>query len=62
VFYPKLHDRLLLRSPPRTTHPAPLRLRKALHTIDTYLDDYIGQSCVAAGTLAQSQEPTAEDR
>jgi hypothetical protein len=31
--------------------PAPLRLRQALHTIDTYIDDYIGQSRVAA--LAQ---------
>ena len=28
--------------------PAPLRLRRALHTIDTYIDDYIGQSRIYA--------------
>ena len=28
--------------------PAPLPLRQALRVIDTYLDDYIGQSRIAA--------------
>jgi len=48
VFYTKLHDRLLFPLTAANRPPAPLRLRQALHTIDTYIDDYIGQSRIAA--------------
>ena len=48
VFYTKLHDRLLQPLTAANNPPAPLRLRQALHTIDTYIDDYIGQSRIAA--------------
>ena len=48
VFYTKLHDQLLRPTHRRQRPPAPLPLRQALHTIDTYLDDYIGQSRIAA--------------
>jgi hypothetical protein len=44
VFYTKLHDRLLRPLTAANDLPAPLRLRQALHTIVTYIDDYIGQS------------------
>jgi hypothetical protein len=44
VFYTKLHDRLLRPLTAAHDLPAPLPLRQALHTIDTYIDDYIGQS------------------
>ena len=48
VFYTKLHDRLLFPLTAANRPPAPLRLRQALHTVDTYIDDYIGQSRIAA--------------
>lgn len=48
VFYTKLHDRLLRPLTAANDPPAPLPLRQALRVIDTYLDDYIGQSRIAA--------------
>jgi hypothetical protein len=47
VFYTKLHDRLLRPLTAANDPPAPLRLRQALHIIDTYVDDYIGQCRLA---------------
>jgi hypothetical protein len=44
MFYTKLHDRLLRPLTAADKPPAPLRLRQALHTIDTYIADYIGLS------------------
>jgi hypothetical protein len=48
VFYTKVHDRLLKPLTAANTVPAPLPLRQALRVIDTYVDDYIGQSRIAA--------------
>jgi hypothetical protein len=63
VFSTKLHDRLLVPLTAANQPPAPLRLRQALHTIDTYIDDYIGQSRIAARKLGSKiKSPTAEDR
>jgi hypothetical protein len=48
VFYTKVHDRLLRPLTAANNPPAPLPLRQALRVIDTYIDDYIGQSRLAA--------------
>ena len=48
VFYTKVHDRLLRPLTAANNPPAPLPLRQALHTIDTFINDYIGQSRIAA--------------
>ncbi len=39
IFYTKLHDRLLRPLLAADRPPAPLALRKALHTIDTHVTD-----------------------
>jgi hypothetical protein len=44
IFYTKLHDRLLRPLTAADRMPAPLPLRQALRTIDSYVCDYIGQS------------------
>jgi len=44
----KLHGRLLQPLTAANTAPAPLPLRQALRVIDTYIDDYIGQSRLVA--------------
>jgi len=48
IFYTKLHDRLLRPLTATDRIPAPLPLRQALRTIDTYVSDYIGQSRLGA--------------
>ena len=48
IAYTKVHDRLLKPLTAANTVAAPLRLRQALRVIDTYVDDYIGQSRIAA--------------
>jgi len=57
VFYTKLHDRLLLPLTAANDPPAPLRLRQALHTIDTYIDDYKDSPASLPETWLKNQEP-----
>ena len=51
IFYTKLHDRLLRPLTAADQIPAPLPLRQALRTIDTYVSDYIGQSRLGMASL-----------
>jgi hypothetical protein len=44
IFYTKLHDRLLRPLLAADTPPAPLPLRKALHTIDIHITERINHA------------------
>jgi hypothetical protein len=52
IFYTKVHDRLLRPLTAADRIPAPLPLRQALRTIDTYVNNYIGQSFLGSPALA----------
>jgi hypothetical protein len=48
VFYVKVHDRLLRPLIAANGPPGPLPLRQALRTVESHVQDYIAQACMAA--------------